>query len=85
MTTFLYILTNCLWLGTILAVFAIRYYALVQRAKARREDDDAYKRIAERAVATQSETVSAMAAIQACITDVSARLTTVEKVLKDVE
>lgn len=84
MNTSVYILTNCLWLGTILAIFGIRYYAQIQQAKARLANDDAYKQIAAKAAAAQSETAMALSAIQSAMADAGARLAAVEKVLKDV-
>ena len=43
MTTMLYLLTLVLPLATVLIVFAMRYYAIVQQAKARLANDDAYR------------------------------------------
>jgi Tfp pilus assembly protein PilO len=85
MTSLLYLLTICLPLGTVLLIFGMRYFALIQQAKARLANDDAYRRIAEQAANTQSETAASLAAIQATLADVGARLASVEKVLKEVE
>jgi len=84
MTEHLYLLTICLPLVVILAIFGMRYASKVQQAKVRTASDDAYRKVAEQAVATQAETATALAAIQGAMTDVRARLTAVEKVLKDV-
>jgi len=85
MTSLLYLLTICLPLATILIVFGMRYFALIQQAKARLANDDAYRRLAEQATSAQSETATSLAAIQATLGDVRTRLTGVEKVLKEVE
>jgi hypothetical protein len=82
---YLYLLTICLPLGTILLIFAMRSFSAVQQAKARLAYDDAYRRIAEQAAATQSETALALSAIQTTLADVRTRLTAVEKILKEVE
>ena len=84
MTTFLYLMTICLPLGTILLVFGMRSFSAIQQAKARLAHDDAYRQVAEKAVATQSETATSLSSIQATLADVRARLTAVEKILKDV-
>ncbi len=85
MTVTLYLLTLCLPLGTVLVVFGMRYFALTQQAKARLANDEAYRRIAEQAAGSQSQTAASLAAIQASLAEVGVRLTSVEKVLKEVE
>ena len=85
MTEHLYLLTLLLPLATILVIFGMRYASAVQQAKARLANDDAYRRIAENAAASQAETATALAAIQTTLSDVRTRLAAVEKVLKDVE
>lgn len=85
MSEHLYILSICLIPGTVLLVFGMRYVSALLQAKARLAHDDAYRQMAEKAVALQSETATALASIQTALTEVKARLTAVEKVLKDVE
>jgi hypothetical protein len=85
MTVLLYLLTLCLPLGTVLLVFGMRYFSAIQQAKARLANDDAYRRIAETAANAQSDTVGALASIEAALTDVRTRLIAVEKILKEVE
>ncbi len=85
MTTVLYLLTLVLPLATILIVFAVRYYALVQRAKAQLASDDAYRRLAESASAAQSRIAASLAAIDASLSDVRTRMAAVETILKAVE
>ena len=85
MTTMLYLLTLVLPLATILIVFAMRYYAHVQQAKARLANDDAYRQLAESASAAQSKIATSLAAIEASLSDVRARMSAVETILKAVE
>lgn len=85
MTVTLYLLTLCLPLATILIVFGIRYFSAIQQARVRAASDDAYRRIAETTAAAQSETAAALAAIQASLADVRTRLSSIEKILKDVQ
>ena len=85
MTAMLYLLTLVLPLATILIVFAMRYYALVQQARARKANDDAYRQFAEIASATQSRIATSLAAMEANLSDVRARIAAVEAILKAVE
>ena len=57
----------------------------VQQAKARLANDEAYRQIAQKAVAAQSENASALPSIQAALADIGTRLTAIEKILKEVE
>jgi Tfp pilus assembly protein PilO len=80
-----YFATLGLFLGTVLAVFGMRYLAAVQQAKAQLTHDQAYREIATKAVADQADTATAISAIQASMADVETRLAAIEKVLKEVE
>lgn len=77
MSAALYLTTLCLPLGTILLVFGMRYFALIQQAKARLASDEAYRQIAEKAVADHG-------AAAAALTSIETRLAAIEKILKDV-
>ena len=81
----LYLLTLMLPLGTILIVFGVRYYAITQQAKARLVNDDAYRQLAESASAAQSRIATSLAAVEANLSDVRARMAAVETILKAVE
>ncbi len=85
MTTMLYLLTLVLPLATILIVFGARYYATVQQARARLAGDDAYRQLAESALAAQSRIATSLAAMDANLSDVRARIAAVETILKAVE
>ena len=85
MSANLYLLSLCIPFGTILLVFGMRYFSAVQQARARLANDGAYRQIAEKAAAAQSETATALSSIQTSLADVRARLTAVEKILKEVE
>jgi hypothetical protein len=85
MTTILYLLTLVLPLATILIVFAMRYFALVQQARARLANDDAYRQLAESASAAQSRIATSLAAVEADLSDVRIRMAAVETILKAVE
>jgi hypothetical protein len=73
----IYLMTLFLPLATVLLVFGMKYYAMVQQAKARTARDDADRRLAD-------ETLAQLAAINAAIARLDARMGGVEKVLKEV-
>ncbi len=85
MSQSLYILTICLFLGTILLVFGMRFLSAFLQARARLANDDAYRLIAEKAVAIQSENATSLSSIQSSLADIKGRLASVEKILKEVE
>jgi hypothetical protein len=85
MSTPIYIFSISIPLLTILAIFAIRYLALTQQAKARIAADDAYRALAEKAAAAETGAAASLAAIRESLADIGTRLSSVEKILKDVE
>jgi hypothetical protein len=85
MSTPVYFLTLGLFFGSIVVVFAMRYLSGYQQAKARIAHEQSYRGIAEKAVAQQADSAEALAAIRSTTSQIEARLTTIEKVLKEVE
>jgi len=85
MSESLFLLSISLVLVTILLVFGMRAFSAVQQAKVRIESDEAYRQIAEKAVAAASENTTALSSIQIALADVRTRLAAIEKVLKEVE
>jgi hypothetical protein len=85
MSAAIYLTTLAVLFGTVLLIFGMRYFSALQQAKARLANDDAYRRIAEKAAASQSETAAALSSIDASLADVRTRLAAVEKILKDVQ
>jgi len=84
MTNILYLLTICLPLATILLIFAMRYVSAIQQAKARLANDGAYQQIAAKAAAAEAQTAAALSSIQAALADAGSRLSSIEKILKEV-
>lgn len=80
-----YFATLGLFFGTILAVFAIRYYSISQQAKSRLAQEMAFRDIAAKATADQADNAAAVTAIHATLTDIAARLAAIEKILREVE
>lgn len=81
----IYLTTLFLVLGTVLLVFGMRALSAVQQAKVRSDQGEAYRGLAEKAVSVQAEASTSLAAIETHLADIRARLTAVEKILKDVE
>jgi Tfp pilus assembly protein PilO len=84
MSTTVYLLTICLPLATVLLVFGMKYFAMVQQARARTARDEADRRLADELARTQAETVAQLAAMNAALARLDARMGAVEKVLKEV-
>jgi hypothetical protein len=85
MTQMLYLLTLVLPLATVLIVFGVRYYADVQKTRARLAYDDAYRQLAESAAAAQSQIATSLAAMEANLSGMLIRMGAVETILKAVE
>lgn len=85
MTPTHYFMTLGLPLITILLVFAMRSYATIQQARVRAGADEAYRLLAERALAREQDTASALSALQISLAEVKTRLGAIEQILKTVE
>jgi len=85
MSTDVYFITLLLFFGTILLVFAMKYFSAAFSARARIASDAAYRALVEQATAAQSENQAALAAIQADLAKLATSLAAVEKILKQVE
>jgi len=81
----IYLTTLFLVLGTVLLVFGMRAISAILQARARSDQGEAYRALAEKAVSVQAEALTSQAAVEAHLADIRARLTAVEKILKDVE
>jgi hypothetical protein len=70
--------------GTIILVFAMKYFSAAYQARAKARADEAYRDLAQRAAAAQSESAASLTAMKSELAAINARLTAVEKILKDV-
>ena len=84
MSETIYLLTISLPIGALIYIFSMRYDSKAQQAKARLANDEAYREMAEKVAAAQSETATALASLQTTLSDVATRMTSIEKILKDV-
>lgn len=74
----IYLLTLLMPLGTIFLIFLLRSRTAVKKAELEAQGNQAYRQLAERAVAAQEQTAAALA-------DLKIRIIAIEKVLKEVE
>lgn len=80
----LYLTSIGLIFGTILVVFAMKYFSSVRQAQARVAIENSYRELAQKAVATQTENTSSLSAIRTELVEIKSRLGAVEKILKEV-
>lgn len=85
MSATVYLLTLSLPLAALMVIFGMKYFSEAFAARARLANDDAYRVLAEKAIAAQSENQASLTALQAELAKVSASLAAVEKILKQVE
>lgn len=65
-------------------VFFMKYISEILQARVRLAQDEAYRDLAAKAVAAQTEAAKTLATCAATLEDLQARLASVEKILKDV-
>jgi hypothetical protein len=79
-----YLLTLILPLVTVLIVFGMKYWSAAVHSRAAKAGDDAYRSLAEKAIAVQQDNAAALSAIQADVARLSGSLANVENILKQV-
>lgn len=67
------------------AIFFMKYVSAIFQARARLAQDEAYRDIANKAVAAQAETVAALGVLGGTLVEMQSRLAALEKILKEVE
>lgn len=85
MSTNIYLITMALLFGTILLVFGMKYFSAVFAARAKLSHDEAYKALAEKALAVQSDNQASLSVIRSDLARLAASLASVETILKQVE
>lgn len=80
-----YLLTIGLPLLAIVVVAAMRHFSAIQQAKLRFSHEEAYRVIAEKAVAAHTEAAASLASMDASLSELKSRVTAIEKILKEVE
>jgi hypothetical protein len=79
-----YLLTLILPLVTLLIIFGMKYWSAAVQSRAAKCGEDAYRALAERAVAAQQDNANALSTIRADVAKLSESLSTVENILKQV-
>jgi Tfp pilus assembly protein PilO len=80
-----FLLVTILLFVTILLIFGMKYVSAARQAHAQITRETAFRELAEKAAAIQSEAVAALAAVRAELAEIKSRLASVEKILKEVE
>ena len=84
MEYYFYMPTVLLMLGTVLIVFAMKYIAGAIQARSQTAGERSFRTLVEEAHSVQSQQTALLSSIQASVSEISARLGQVEKILKDV-
>ncbi len=79
-----FLLPTVLVLLTVLLVFGMRYASGAWQARLRLADEGRFRSLAERTEAAQAATAASLATAQAELSDVRARLASIEKMLREV-
>lgn len=85
MSDTIYLVALTIFFGTSIAIFAMRYHALDEQARARLANDEAYRKLAEEAAAAQAASSAALSTVQTSLADLGERVNGVDKILKQVE
>ncbi len=85
MSTVHYYITICLILGTVILIFTMKYASAAKQTRTLAAKEDAFRDLTEKAIAAQAQNAASLASIMTDLSQVSTRLTAVEKILKDVE
>ena len=70
---------------TILLIFGMKYFSAARQIRIRLTSEDAYRELAEKTAIDQSTSAALLATVQANLSEMKSRLTTIEKVLREVE
>jgi hypothetical protein len=85
MSEFVFFVTVALLLGTIMIIFAMKYFAAARQSQSRIANEDAYRDLAQKAITAGSQNATALSAMQAELSQFNTRLAAVEHILKAVE
>ncbi len=85
MSSIHFFMTLGLIIGTVIVIFAMKYSSTAKQTQSIVAREDAFRDLTEKAIAAQSQNAASLASIMTDLSQVSTRLTAVEKILKDVE
>lgn len=81
---FMFLVVLCLVLGTLLLIFAMKYWVEARQNRAGANEREAHRQLAERAVKAEEETAETLASLRDKISAIEIRLGEIEKLLKEV-
>lgn len=81
----IFLLVTIFVLVTTLLIFAMKYFSAARQARLKVTSEDSYRDLAERAINAHEESAAALASLKQTVSEIGARLASVEKVLKEVE
>lgn len=84
-TPMIYLITMFTMFGTIILIFIIRFLQAYAVAKADAAHTDAYRKLASDAVTAQAGNAATLSSIQSELTEIKARVTGIETILKTVD
>lgn len=84
MSPTIFLITISLFFGTIILIFAMRYFSANRQARQLIANDAAYRELAAKAVTSQADNTALLTIIQGAVSDIKLRLAAVEKVLAEV-
>ncbi len=85
MSSWIYLLTLCLPLATVLLIFGMKYVSAAVQARSRAQSEDSYRVLAAQAAAVQTETAASLASARSDLAEIKSRLVAIETILKAVE
>ena len=81
----IFLLVTIVALLTALAIFAMKYFTAARQARLQQAGEDGYRDLAERAIKAHEQSAAALTSLKQSVSEMGARLASIEKVLKDVE
>jgi preprotein translocase subunit YajC len=80
-----FLLVTILSLVTILLIFGMKYFSAARQARIRAGSEDAFRESIEKSALVQTASAASLAALQADFVEMKGKLTSIEKVLREVE
>ena len=81
----IFLLVTIIALLTVLSIFAMKYFTVARQARLQLAGEDDYRDLAERAIKAHEQSATALASLKQSVSEMGARLASIEKVLKEVE
>jgi Tfp pilus assembly protein PilO len=79
-----FLLLTILGFVTVAAIFAMKYYSASWAERLRASRETSYRELADRLAGAQTANAASLAAMQADLTEIKAKLASIDKVLREV-